>query len=220
MNKLIVNVSLIAASVIVLLAGPALVLAAGNGSSEGRRSADPTPHRIGLIDMARVFKQYKKFEALREELKGDLTKSEEKFKAMAQQIQKEQKELTTFKEGTEEYSKAEKALLNHTTMAETFRKSQQRDLIRREAAIYKQVYLEVADAVQRYASFYHYTLVLRFSSDEVSGTENAEDVMRGLNRQVVYYRPDDDLTNHIVGYLNKQYETTATHTDSKAPARQ
>jgi outer membrane protein len=206
------------ASVFLLVAGlawvPAAVLA------EGR--PPESPHRIALIDMARVFKNYKKFENLREELKGDLTKTEDKFKLMAEQIRKEQSDLKLMKEGSDEYATKEKVVLTHTTQAEAFRKGQQRDLIRREAQIYKTIYLEVADAVQKYASHFNYTLVLRFTSDEVETTENPEEVMRGLNRQVVYYRPNDDITNAIVRYLNSNYQRNAAAqpADSAAPARQ
>ena len=49
--------------------------------------------------------------------------------------------------------------------------------------------------MQKYASHFNYTLVLRFTSDDVETTENPEEVMRGLNKQVVYYRPSDDITN-------------------------
>ena len=99
--------------------------------------ATDEPHKIALIDMARVFKQYKKFEALREELKGELTKSEDRFKAMAEVIKKETVELKGFKEGSEEYARVEKSLLTHTSQTDAFRKSQQRELIRKEAQIYK-----------------------------------------------------------------------------------
>ena len=213
----------IKATVFVLVTGlawtPAALLA--EGQPEGQPES---PHRIALIDMARVFKNYKKFENLREELKGDLTKSEEKFKAMAGQIRKEQEDLKLVKEGTEEFAQKEKLVLGHTTQAETYRKSQQRELIRREAQIYKTVYLEVADAVQKYASHFKYTLVLRFTSEEVGETDNPEEVMRGLNKQVVYFRPNDDITNHIVRYLNTNYQRNAaapaaTETPA-APARQ
>jgi outer membrane protein len=202
---------------LVLVTGLAWVPAAVR--AEGR--PPESPHRIALIDMARVFKTYKKFENLREELKGDLTKSEDKFKQMAEQIRKEQSELKLMKEGSDEYAQKEKVVLGHTTQAETYRKSQQRDLIRREAQIYKTIYLEVADAVQKYASHFNYTLVLRFTSDDLDATENPEDVMRGLNKQVVYYRPNDDITNAIVRYLNSNYQrSAATPADSAAPARQ
>src|SRR5579859_2009519 len=86
------------ATVFVLFAGlvsSAVVRGDGNPSHQ----VDTSPHRIALIDMARVFKNYKKFEALRDELKGELTKSEEKFKLMTETIKKEQAELKGYKEG-------------------------------------------------------------------------------------------------------------------------
>jgi Skp family chaperone for outer membrane proteins len=207
------------ATVFVLVTGLACLPACARADER----APDSPHRIALIDMARVFKSYKKFENLREELKQDLTKSEEKFKAMAAQIQKEQSELKLLKEGTDEYAAKEKLVLQHTTQAEAFRKTQQRDLIRREAQIYKTVYLEVADAVQKYAAHFNYTLVLRFTSDDVENTENPEEVMRGLNKQVVYYRPSDDITNKITAFLNRNYTRTAAappSDSSAAPTRQ
>jgi Skp family chaperone for outer membrane proteins len=193
------------ATVFVLFAGlVSSTVVRGDGNPS--RAADTSPHRIALIDMARVFKNYKKFEAMREELKGELSKSEERFKAMAEMVKKEQSDMKGFKEGSEEYSRLEKSLLTHTTQMEAFRKSQQRDLIRKEAQIYKTIYLEVSDAVEKYATYYHFTLVLRFSADELSGQENPEDVMRGLNRQVVYYRPSEDITNAVCEFLNKHYQ--------------
>jgi len=205
------------ASTIAVVAG--LLMACGPVQGQAPNPAD-SPHRIALIDMARVFKQYKKFENLREELKAELQKSEEQFKGLAEQIRKQQNDLKGFKEGTDEFSRTEKNILALTTKAETYRKSAQRDLIRREAQIYKTVYLEVADVVQKYASHFNYTLVLRFSADDVEVSENPEDVMRGLNRQVVYYRPSDDITNAIVGYLNKHYQPqSASHSSDSAPSR-
>jgi Skp family chaperone for outer membrane proteins len=209
-KKLTIN-----AIVTILFAG--LFWAPGVVFGQDERAVD-RPHRIGLIDMARVFKSYKKFEALRDELKGDLQKSEDKFKQMAEQIRREQNELKQYKEGTDEYTKTENLIVRHTTQAETYRKTTQRDLVRREAQIYKTIYLEVADAVQKYARLKNYTLVLRFSSDEVEASENPEDVMRGLNRQVVYYRPSDDITVAIVAFLNNRYQTASRAADT-APSR-
>jgi len=213
------------ANVFGLIAGLSVFFAGVAGAPQSAKAvgAADGPHRIGLIDMARVFKNYKKFDSLREELKGDLTKSEERFKQMADIIRKENEELKVLKQGTDEYAQKEKSILGHTTQAETFRKTQQRDLIRREAQIYKQIYLEVQDAVQKYASHFNYTLILRFSSDELEPVENPEEVMRGLNKQVVYYRPSEDITNAIVNYLNQKYQRTAAapaSTENGGTARQ
>jgi Skp family chaperone for outer membrane proteins len=208
----------VAATVLVVFTG--LISSPCVGGPDGpARAVDNSPHRIALIDMARVFKNYKKFEAMRDELKGELQKSEERFKGMAEIIKKEQAELKSYKEGSEEYSRVEKSLLTHTTQAEAFRKSQQRELIRKEAQIYKTIYLEVSDAVEKYATHFNFTLVLRFSADSVDGPENPEEVMRGLNKQVVYYRPSEDITNAICEFLNRRYQRmAAAPADANAPA--
>jgi outer membrane protein len=187
--------------------------------------APDAPHRIALIDMAQVFKKYKKFEIMREELKGKLQESEATFKQLATKLQQQQTELKNYKQGSDEYARLEKVLVEQTTKAEAFRKTQQRDLIRSEAQIYKTIYLEVSDAVQKFAQLRNYTLVLRFTADEESPSENPEEVMRSLNKQVVYYRQNDDVTRNIVRYLNSQYEKSAgagvgSSNEAGAPARQ
>ena len=46
--------------------------------------------------------------------------------------------------------------------------------------------------------------------------------MRGLNRQVVYYRPSEDITNAICEFLNRntQRMTAAPAADGAGAARQ
>ncbi len=211
MKNLFVRPTLIVLAAVAAMATPGLAIAQSGRQAE-------TPHRIALIDMAKVFKSYKKFEALRDELKGDLQKSEDKFKQMTEAIRKEQVELKNYKEGSDEFAAREKTLTQHMSTADAFRKTQQRELIRREAAIYKTIYLEVAEAVQKYAAHYQITLVLRFSADDPD-SDNPEDVMRGLNRQVVYYRPSDDITNRIVEHLNNKYGRTASRAEPAAPGQ-
>ena len=82
MKKVIVS-----ASVIALLAGVlALTGDAWSQNKEPAAAATNIPHKVGLIDMAYVFKNYKKFESLREDLKVEISESEEKAKEMQKGI--------------------------------------------------------------------------------------------------------------------------------------
>jgi len=161
--------------------------------------------KVGLIDMARVFREYTKFSVLREDLKAEIQKADQQAKAMAVKIQKLQEEMKQFKPDSPEYTKREKELTRLTTEFETFRKTKQREFVRKEADIYKTIYLEVVDVVRKYAEYYNYTLVLRFNGDKLD-TDNPEKLIRGMNRQVVYYRAEDDITPAIIDYLNRRYE--------------
>ncbi len=114
----------------------------------------PAPSRVGLIDMAHVFKNYDKFKALRDDLKAEIQNSDQQAKSMAAHIKTVQDQMKAFTEGTPEYLQHEKELAKLVSDFEAFRKVAQRDFMRKEADIYKTVYLEIADAVKLYAQHY------------------------------------------------------------------
>ena len=189
-----------------------LVTAFGQNPSTGGSRPKPAaaaqaevPHKIGLIDMGRVFKEYKKFEALREDWKAELQTNEENAKQLAGKVQAVVEQMKTFKPGTTEFAKLEKQQGQLTLEFETFRKSSQRTLMQKEADIYKTVYLEAMEIVEKTAKHFGYTLVMRFNSESIEG-EDLQKLQIGLNRVIVYHQAEDDLTDGVIGYLNKQYD--------------
>lgn len=197
--KKLISLSIVAA----ICAGFATSACGQNSSAAPAPSAD-TPHKVGLIDMARVFKEYKKFENLREDLKSEIAQSDEQAKAMATELQKLQEEMKTFEQGKPEYNSLEKQLAEKASKFEAFRKVAQRDFLRKESQIYKTVYLEVVDVVKKYSEIYHYTLILRFNSEKIEGSD-PQKLIQGLNRQVIFHRPDDNITDSVITYLNRNY---------------
>lgn len=179
--------------------------AAFTGDAYGQ-TAKPQQHKVGLIDMAHVFKEYKKFEALREDLKSEIQKSDQQAQQMAQQAKTLQGQLKEYKEGSPDYVRVEKQILSLSSDFETFRKSAQREFLRKESQIYKTIYLETADAVEKYAKYYKYTLVLRFNRQELEESQNPQEILQRMNRQVVYYTDSDDITTPVLDFLNKSYK--------------
>ena len=78
--------------------------------------------------------------------------------------------------------------------------------MRRESQIYKTVYLEVSDAVQKYADYYKYTLIIRFDRQGLDDKATPPEVVQRMNKQVVFHRTDDDITDAVLQYLNRLYE--------------
>lgn len=182
-------------------------------------AASPTtPMRVGLVDMGQVFKDYKKFEVLRADLKDEISATDEKAKAIAEKGQSIQAELKTFKEGSKEYIDRESDLTKLSTEFEAFRKNAQREFERAEAKIYQQIYLEVVDAVKKAAKYHNYTMVMRFTRPDYNVTDPKK-VPLLLNQQVVYYDPEDDLTEAVVDYLNRRYEAAAAKIPGQGPAK-
>lgn len=203
------------ASAVVLLAG--VLTLTTNAWSQGDRAGAPAaaaaapstvPHKVGLIDMAHVFKNYKKFETLREDLKLEIGVSEEKAKTMQAELAELQGHLKKFMEGSKEYAKAEQEIVKKAAEFESFRRTASREFLKKESQIYLQVYNETSEAVKKYADYYKYTLVIRFNREELD-TENPQNLLQGMNRQVVYHRGEDDITVSVLDYLNRRYTPTA-----------
>ena len=205
MKKVIVSVSVIA-----LLAG-VLALTGDAWSQQGKKedsaaaaAATNIPHKVGLIDMAYVFKNYKKFESLREDLKVEISDSEEKAKEMQKGIVELQQKMKGLVEGAPEYSKYEQQAVKQAAEFENFRRQMSREFLKKESQIYLQVYNEVSKMVEKYATHFNYTLIIRFNREDLD-TENPQQLLQGMNRQVVYYRPNEDITTPVLESLNKKF---------------
>jgi len=177
------------------------------------------PHKIGVIDMAFLFKNYKKFEALREDLKTEIEARDQEAKRKAENVKNLQEQMQTFKEGSENYLEIEKQIAGAVADFETFRKVAQRDFMRKESQLYKQVYLEVLDVVKKYAERFNYTLIVRCNRESMASVENPQQVLGRMNENVVYYRQRDDVTQRILDYLNGMYTQSAAKPAARGPAR-
>ncbi len=211
------------ASAVVLLAGVVTLSSNAWSQNNDRAGAAPAaaqsslPHKVGLIDMAHVFKHYKKFEALREDLKLEISASEEKAKAMQAELAELQTKMKAMMEGSPAYTKTEQEIVRKAADFESFRRTASRDFLKKESQIYLQVYNETSEAVKKYADFYKYTLVIRFNREELD-TENPQTLLQGMNRQVVYHHAEDDITVSVLDYLNKRY--TPSGAPAAAPGKQ
>lgn len=190
-----------------MLCGASLFLSSGTGGVQAAQAQNSPsqPHMIALIDMAEVFKKYKKFEAMRETLKTEITASEAEMKKEIETLQALQAKLQSLDEASPAYAATEKELASKASDLEAVRKVKQREFLRKESSIYKAIYMESTEAVSKYADYYKYTLVLRFNRTDITENDNAKDVINGMNKQVVYYRPEHDITDAVLKYLNDRY---------------
>ena len=51
---------------------------------------------------------------------------------------------------------------------------------------------------------------MRFNREELEAAGDPQKIIQGMNRQVVWHRPQDDLTDPILNYLNNEYSKTAS----------
>jgi Skp family chaperone for outer membrane proteins len=209
-----------------ILCSVAIAVAAGvflsTRDSHGQAAAKPLAHQVGLIDMAFVFKNYDKFKRQTEALQAEIKVKDDQAKTKVETMKtlKEKLDSGSLQTGSPEYLKVEGELIALNTGLETFRKQAQLEFLRREADIYKSVYSEVQKAVTKYADFHKYTLIMRFNRDGLDKADNPQEIIQSMNRQVVYFRGEDDCTDVILQYLNDQYAKSSETASPGAGTRQ
>jgi outer membrane protein len=138
---------------------------------------------------------------------------------MVEKMQKMQLEMQESKlaPGSPQYEQAEKALLGAKGEFEAFRAATQRKLARRESEMFKVIYADTTMMVQKYAEYAKYTMVVRFDRKDIDENTAPAEAVQRMNKQVVYYRAEDDITDVVLSTLNSKYEGATGA--SKAPVR-
>ncbi len=164
---------------------------------------------VAVLDVAKVFKENQAFDskmkaikAEADSLKGQIVQQQESIKARAQQ-------LTEYEVGSAERNKFEATLEQEQAALRTKARQAEADLLNREARVYYETYERMRGVVGNIASQHGISLVLRFDSEEIDPNNRAE-VIKGVNRAVVYHRRLD-----LTGMVSKEMNGAAT---AQAPA--
>lgn len=180
-----------------------------NSAAVGQNTAAPAaPVKIGLVDMAKVFKEYDKFEDMRAALKAEMEAALAEAQGIANEAKKVQEELKLLKAGSQEFIKREADLARLHSEFETKRKLANAQYQRKEAEIFQDIYKDAQSVIKLYAEHFKYSLVLRFNSTAKTDGDNPRETANALNKLVIYHRPQDDITEAVIDYLDRQYVKT------------
>ena len=195
------------------LAGSAYFLNSVVGQDKAARkeaAAEELPHKIALIDMAYVFKNYDKTKYQEEDWKALAQEEENKLKAKFKRGQDMELELKDFKPDSPEFD-ARRQKIDKLAQDLQFEKKQAQTRLQREKAKNDlTIYHEVHDAVEKFCRHFNYSLVIQFNRSEANSTDPNR-MMQIVNQPVVYYRKaengksKDDLSEPVVKWLNEKY---------------
>ncbi len=200
------SLSLLAFAMTVVLALSPARVSAQQGAA-GAPAAKP--HQVGLIDLAHIFQNYSKFKDQTQTLRTAAESAQAQVIQMGEVMKSKQLELQALNPGSPDYATLESQLFEMQGKLQAFQQTEQREIMRKQADLYKEIYMEVQKATGEYAAYYNYTLVLRFNREEAQDSNDPQKIIQGLNRQVVFYQTNDDITDQILDYLNDKYAKTA-----------
>ena len=193
-----------------LVAGAALLsglmLAIGTvwePASAADGQAAPTPFLV--LNVQKVFADYKKFQASSENLKAQLESKEKQLMDMEQQIKAKADSIPSI-QNQGDRDNVQKEIQELKFDFEKTRRDARQEFLTAEADMYATVYAEMFDLVKAYCDKYSYFLVLRVQDPDFKDKSTPNKILQTLNREVIYSHSNLDLTKTIIDALNQKFE--------------
>ena len=173
---------------------------------------------VALLDVSYIFKNHARFKGKMEEMKADVERAEAQVKKERETIIKLAEDLQRFHKGTPDYKALEEELAKRQADLSVQVQLTKNEFLQREAKIYHNVYQEIWQATDYYCKQNGIDMVLRFNGDPVD-VERPDSVLSFINKPVVWYQKNLDITPAILADLNRTAPAPAAADRRTAPVR-
>ena len=163
--------------------------------------ANAPKHGIAVVDISYIFDNHQRFRAAREQIKKEIEAADGQVKADQARLAQLKDQRDTYNVGSPEYKQLDEELARNLAELNLKMQKLRNDFVEREAKVYYQTYLEVADAVKYYAQRHNIGLVVRFNGARVDPNRR-EDVLREINKSVVFQN-QIDITPDVLALINR-----------------
>ena len=183
--------------------------AAGAGAPQHAAPAHNVSHgggaggQVALIDLPYVLKNHGGFNQRLEDLRREAEAAENNLKAKRDAIQKLTVQLDDLNRGSPDFKKLEEEITKRQADLSVDLNITKKKFQEAEARIYYEVYQQILAEVRHYSEANHISLVLKFNGDEAN-KDNPEEIMREMQKMVLYYSPSVDITPIILDRMKGQ----------------
>lgn len=155
--------------------------------------------RVVVLDMGAVFDAHPDFQGRVEALKAEIKAFDDGQKMQRDTLMEEARRLQTagLDASNPQFRTSEASIASRTANLEVEKRLKVKEFAQKEAAIYYEVYRDVAGRVNNYCKENEIEMVIHFNSKEMTA-ENPASIMARMNSNVVYYRPQVNITPQIV----------------------
>jgi Skp family chaperone for outer membrane proteins len=168
--------------------------------------------RIATVNPAKVFNDMKETKDLKQKMESDRTAIQNEAKRRADDLEEAKKKLTIFNEGSEEYNKASKEVIEKAVGLQTWQELIKADLARQQKAQMKNLFEKIEQATKDVAETKKIDLVIVEQKIELPSDPNTMgqitvDQLRGLinQRSLMYNNGKFDITNDVLANVDAKY---------------
>ena len=152
---------------------------------------------VAIVDIGMVFKAHPTFPRELETLRTEADQFQKNAVQLQQQMVAKSEKLQMWTPDSEDYRNFETQLAQELATLEVQQRSEMRSLMVREAQLHFQTYQQVKKVVNDYCAAKNIRLVLRHT-DQKLNVDNPKSVMADVNKNLVFYTPEIDITNEII----------------------
>ncbi len=173
--------------------------------------------KVAVIDMGAVFEAHPSFINRLEALKVEIRQFDENQTVQREALVGKLKEIRGMSPSSDLFRQGESEIANQTANLDVQKRLKARDFSQKEASIYYEVYQDVTAKVVQYANHYGIPTVVHFNSKPMT-TDNPSSIMDRMNSNVVYSRPDWNITDSIIQMCGGQAKTASAQQADNATA--
>ncbi len=181
-----------------LALGCGLTQAQGNaqGNTQGNAQGSASGGWVVVLDVAKVFKANAEFDNKMKQIKAEAEQYQASFKAEQEKLQLDAQQLQGMEANSDQRFQLEGQLEQRSTALKTKARQAETELLTKEAQAYYETYQKMQQVVASMAEQHGIVMVLRFDSEEID-PNNRADVIKGVNRAVVYHK-QLDITQEVI----------------------
>lgn len=202
--------------ILAVLAGSVLLMAIYAVAVPAQQGAAPVAGtrsggEIALIDIGVIFKNHTRFKQHMADLQADMERAQQQMKSEGESLRKLRERLNEFRAGTPDYKQLEEEITKRSADLSARFQLQKNEFAKTEAKTYYMVYQEIQQEVDALAQANGIAVVLKFNSEEADPNK-PDEVLRDLNKPVIWYARNLDITPVVLDSLNRR----ALQTDRSA----
>jgi hypothetical protein len=136
-----------------------------------------------------------------QELEGQMKEAEKRIEDEKKLLEDRRAEMKQYEKGSPEYKNLEREITQRLADLQVLVAQQREEFLKRQGQIHHSIYQEVYKEIDYYAQQNNIGAVIRFAHEPVD-PDKPEDVLRHINKRVIWYSPSQDITGIILDRLN------------------
>lgn len=165
---------------------------------------------VAVLDVAKVFKENKNFDAEMKQIKTQAESLKSQIQQQQEAIKAEAMKISQYEAGSTERNEMEAEVEQKQAALRTSARQAEAELLNREARVYYDTYTKMKSVVNDLAAKHSIALVVRFDGGSVDPASRP-DVIKAVNRSVVFHK-NIDLTNMVIDGMGPRIAAEATNT--------